>query len=149
MYLFIELGRLTSDPVLRTTGTGKTFCTMSVAADTGKKNDAGEKISNFFSVTSWGKDAERVQKYLKKGDPVSVVGQFYARSYRSTDGDPRTSLDVEASKITFLPNPNRANKQNTDEQVTQPRRRPPQRAAYSGNDEGNAPSSDDDDEMPF
>lgn len=149
MYLFIELGRLTSDPVLRTTGTGKTFCTMSVAADTGKKNDAGEKISNFFSVTSWGKDAERVQKYLKKGDPVSVVGQFYARSYRSTDGDPRTSLDVEASKITFLPNPNRASKQNADAQeAQQPRRRPPQRVSYSGNDDGSTTSSDDD-EMPF
>ena len=65
MYLFIELGRLTADPVVRTTGTGKTFCTMSVAADTGKKNDAGEKISNFFFCCLYKKSIEIYTEYGK------------------------------------------------------------------------------------
>jgi len=148
MFIVLELARLTADPAVRTTGTGKTVCTFTVACDSGRRDDAGEKIPNFFFVTAWNKEAERVQKYLKKGDPVSVVGQFYARNYKTTEGEQRTALDVDATKITFLPNPKRTQQEPAqDTQATQRRRRQ-QQPAYPQKDEGYMNTADDD-EMPF
>jgi single-strand DNA-binding protein len=53
-------------------------------------------------VTTWRKQAETVNQYLKKGSKVMVVGRVSGRGYVGADGTPRASLDVTAETIKFL-----------------------------------------------
>lgn len=143
MTLFIPVGRLASEPSLRNTAGGRTCCSFNYAADTGNKDANGEKITNFFNVTAWGKLAEVVEKNLNKGDAVSVTGSFCSRVYQGTDGKQRNSLDINAISIDFLPGGKKGDAQRSSgtQQEAQPKRRRPQPTVTE--------SSNDDDEMPF
>lgn len=96
--LFI-IGNLTADPVQRTTQSGKTVSTFTVAVNRqGKKNQA-----DFFRVSAWEKLGETCQKYLAKGRKVAVEGSVSVSSYKGQDGEERASLEVTARDIEFLP----------------------------------------------
>lgn len=95
--LFI-IGNLTADPVQRTTQSGKTVSTFTVAVNRqGKENQA-----DFFRVSAWEKLGETCQKYLAKGRKVAVEGSVSVSSYKGQDGKERASLEVTARDIEFL-----------------------------------------------
>lgn len=140
MTLFIPVGRLATEPSTRTTGTGKSICSFTLAVDTGFKDANDQKITNFLQVNAWGKLGEVAQNNLHKGDAVSVTGKFCARPYESKkDGTQRTSLDLNATDIDFLPSGKKNADNKSDEAPAPKRRRPVQQVEDSG----------DDDEMPF
>lgn len=93
----ILLGRLTRDPEERTTASGKTIATFSIAVDRG--NDE----TDFFEITSWEKLAELVVKYLEKGRQVLVQGRLRQETWDDKDsGKKRSKVAITASDITFL-----------------------------------------------
>ena len=95
--LFI-IGNLTADPVQRTTQSGKTVSTFTVAVNRqGKENQA-----DFFRVSAWEKLGETCQKYLAKGRKVAVEGSVSVSSYKGQDGKEHASLEVTARDIEFL-----------------------------------------------
>lgn len=142
MTLFIPVGRIATEPATRESGNGRSCCSFSFAVDTGVKSASGEKITNFFNVTAWGKLGELVQNHLHKGDAVSITGKFCARPYTSKkDNAEKTSLDITATDVDFLPGGKKegaAEKPQAEEE--RPKRRRPQPVEAA---------DEDDDELPF
>lgn len=99
------VGRLTRDPELRTTATGKSVASMSIAVSKRIKPQDGSPDADFFSVVAWGKDAEFATNYLTKGRLVSVEGRLQSRRYQASDGSNRDIVEVIASALQGLDRP--------------------------------------------
>lgn len=93
----ILIGRLTADPELRETQGGKSVSKFTLAVDRLKKEDGAD----FISCTAWGKTAENLCKFMRKGSKVSVVGRIETGSYEK-DGRRIYTTDVIASELEFL-----------------------------------------------
>lgn len=101
------IGNLTRDPELRTTGSGISVCSFTVAVQRRYKDQNGERQADFIPVIVWRGLAENCAKYLAKGRKVSVVGEIQTRSYDAQDGTKRYVTEIVASDVEFLsPNPN-------------------------------------------
>ena len=70
----ILIGRLTKDPELRTTPTGRNVCQFSVAVSRNFTNANGEREADFINCVVWDKQAENLVKYQKKGNQIAVEG---------------------------------------------------------------------------
>ena len=102
----ILLGRLTRDPEQRTTSTGKTIASFSLAVDRGGDSDAAD----FFNVTAWEKLGELVMQYLAKGRRVLVQGRLRQDSWDDKEtGKKRSRVEVTATDVTFLDGPSDGN----------------------------------------
>lgn len=95
------IGNLSKDPELRTTNSGKSVCTFSIAVNRRKDKD-GNSTADFFSIVAWRQLAELCGKYLAKGRKVSVVGELQNRSYEANDGTKRYVTEIVANEIEFL-----------------------------------------------
>ena len=105
----ILMGRLTRDPEQRTTTTGKTIASFSIAVDRGGQEDAAD----FFNVTAWEKLGELVMQYLAKGRRVLVQGRLRQDSWEDKEtGKRRSRVEVTATDVTFLDGPGDAQTSN-------------------------------------
>ena len=95
------VGRLTRDPELRTTGTGISTTTFSLAVD-GRPSANGEPHTDFINIVVWRVQAENVCKYSSKGSMVAVIGRITSRSYDAQDGTKRYVTEVVADNVRFL-----------------------------------------------
>lgn len=95
------IGNLTRDPETRTTTSGSTVCSFTVAVNRRKKV-SGQPEADFFRVSAWNKLGENCQKYLAKGRKVCVVGAVTAHAYTTQAGNPAASLEVMANDVEFL-----------------------------------------------
>ncbi|MCA6071275.1 MAG: single-stranded DNA-binding protein [Endomicrobium sp.] len=102
----IMVGRLTRDPELRRTGTGKAVCSFDIAISrrikdtvTGEWKDADP---TFVPVIVWGDPAERCGERLKKGFPIHVEGRLRTNKWEGTGGTKKSRLEVVASRVQFL-----------------------------------------------
>jgi single-strand DNA-binding protein len=99
----ILMGRLTRDPEQRTTTTGKTIASFSIAVDRGGQDDAAD----FFNVTAWEKLGELVMQYLAKGRRVLVQGRLRQDTWDDKEtGKKQSRIEVVATDVTFLDGPN-------------------------------------------
>lgn len=99
----ILMGRLTRDPEVRITTTGKTITSFSIAVDRGGQEDAAD----FFDVTAWEKLGELVSQYLSKGRRCLVQGRLRQDSWDDKEtGKKRSKVEVVATDVTFLDGPN-------------------------------------------
>ena len=99
------IGNLTRDPELRTTQSGVSVCSFGLAVNRRRKVE-GQPEVDFFNITAWRQLGELCARYLTKGRKCCVVGSIQIRQYDGSDGTKRTSVDVEADDIEFLPNAN-------------------------------------------
>ena len=95
------IGNITKNPETRTTPSGSTVCSFTVAVNRRKKVQ-GQPDADFFRVSAWNQLGENCQKYLAKGRKVSVVGSVTAHAYSTQDGKPGASLEVMANDVEFL-----------------------------------------------
>jgi single-strand DNA-binding protein len=107
----ILVGNLGKDPEMRYTPSGKPVTSFSVATSHQYTNNNGETVKEtvWFRVTTWGKQAEVCNQYLKKGNKVLVEGRLTAdgatggpRVWTGQDGTPRASFEVTANTVRFL-----------------------------------------------
>lgn len=99
----ILMGNLTRDPELRTTPSGQSVCSFSLAVNRswqGQDGQAQEAV-DYFDVTAWGKLGELVNQYLSKGRKCLVQGRLSQRSWEK-DGQKHSKVEVVASDVTFL-----------------------------------------------
>lgn len=94
------IGNLTKDPELRTTPSGLSVCSFTVAVNRRKK-DGNQPEADFFNVTAWRERGETCAKYLSKGRKVSVVGPVSVRTWES-NGKHGASLEVTADDVEFI-----------------------------------------------
>lgn len=100
----ILVGRLTNDPELQYTPSGKAVAKFMLAINSSHKNKAGDKVDNadFIPITVWDKQAETVAEWLSKGKPVLVEGRIKQEKWVSKDGQNRSRLLVIANAVRFL-----------------------------------------------
>lgn len=99
------VGRLTADPTITESANGAALCHFTVAANTRRKNAAGQPLTNFYRCTVWRAIAENCARYLHKGDMVTISGDLALTEYSDRNGQPRCSLEVDVSDVAFPPAP--------------------------------------------
>ena len=150
------VGNLTRDPELRTTQSGISVCSFSVAVNRRRAQDQ-EPQADFFRVTAWRGLGENCSKYLAKGRKVAVTGSVSVSTYLAQDGTTRASLEVTADDVEFLTpkseqqaaEPNTANAVTGyyPQYTTRPGTPPP--AGVDFRDPNSQYVQVDDDELPF
>lgn len=102
MNRIILLGRLTRDPEVRYTQTGKVVCQFTLAVDRPFPNQEGQREADFIPVIIWGKQAETCGNSLTKGQRALVEGRLQIRSYDAKDGTKRWVTEVVADRFEFI-----------------------------------------------
>jgi single-strand DNA-binding protein len=98
-------GNLTRDPELRSTGGGTSVCSLRVACNTRRRNQATgdwEDKPNFFDVTVWGAQGENCARFLAKGRPVAIDGRLEWREWEDQNGNKRQNVEIIAESVQFL-----------------------------------------------
>ena len=99
----ILMGRLTRDPEVRYTQTGKVVCQFTLAVDRPFANQEGQREADFIAIVVWGKIAELCGNSLTKGQRALVDGRLQIRSYEAKDGSgKRWVTEVIAGSVQFL-----------------------------------------------
>ena len=96
----IMVGRLTKDPVVKTTQNQKAVCNFSLAVDRDRKME-GQPTADFFNVVVWGASANACGNFLHKGSLICVRGSMQTRSY-DKDGHKNFVTELIAEKVDFL-----------------------------------------------
>lgn len=104
-------GKLGKDIDLKYTQSGKAVGTTSIAVDRDFKNANGEKETDWVNLVFWGKTAETVANYFRKGDEILVVGRIQTRSYEDNSGGRKYVTEVVADKFSFTTGRKSQNKQ--------------------------------------
>lgn len=93
----IIMGRLTKEPELRRTQTGKAVTSFTLAVD----RDFAKDEVDFIDCVAWGNTAEFVAKYLRKGRAAVVSGRLQMRGWTDKNGNKRISAEVIAENVYF------------------------------------------------
>src|SRR4051812_50032615 len=104
----IITGNLTRDPELRSLQSGMSVCSLRVACNTRRKDNAsGEWVDkpNYFDVTIWGRQGENAAQYLSKGRPVAIDGRLEWRGVPGKEGKKRQAGDIIPANDPLPPRP--------------------------------------------
>jgi single-strand DNA-binding protein len=106
------IGNLGKDPEIKQFEAGKKMAKVSLATTEFYKNDKGEKVSDtqWHNLIAWGKTAEVMERFLKKGAEVAVLGKLVTRNYLDKDGIKRYTTEVHISELQMLSGPKQAAK---------------------------------------
>ena len=96
------IGNLTRDPELRTTQSGISVCTFTVAVNRRKTQNNQQPEADYFRVSAWRELGENCAKWLIKGRKVAVVGPVSVNAYTGQDGKNYANLEVLAAEVEFL-----------------------------------------------
>ena len=98
------IGNLGMSPEIKTLDGGKKIAKMSIATNESYKNANGELIKDtqWHNLIAWGKTADIIEKYLKKGSEVAVEGKLINRSYTDKDGVKRYITEIQVNEVVLL-----------------------------------------------
>ena len=99
--VIIVIGRLTKAPIQRDAGVIK-ITNFSVAIDSLRKDENGEKGTTFLDVIAFDKVGDSVAQHLHKGSKVAVMGSIQQRNFTRKDGTKGTAYEVIADSVEFL-----------------------------------------------
>ena len=95
------MGRLSRDPELRQTTTGKNVASFTIACSRGRKDANGKDLVDWIPVVAWEHTAEFVCKYFEKGSLIAIDGRLQSRTYKDRDGNNRTAIEIVANNVNF------------------------------------------------
>lgn len=98
----ILTGRLTKDPELRKTQTGKSVANFTVAVDRMRRKDQEVADTDFISCQAWNKTAEYIGNYAKKGTLIGVDGRIQTRNYDNASGQKVYVTEVVCDSVQLL-----------------------------------------------
>ena len=107
----VIVGNLGRDPEMRYTPSGQAVTNLNIATNRQYTSNSGEKVkeTTWFRISVWGKQAETVNQYLRKGSKVLVEGRLTQdpatggpRVWTGQDGSPRASFEMTAQTVRFL-----------------------------------------------
>lgn len=98
----VLLGRLTKDPDVKYTQTGKVVTQFTLAVDRPFKDADGNKETDFIPVVVWGKAAELVGNSCQKGHRLLIDGRLQIRSYEAKEGGKRWVTEIIANSVEFI-----------------------------------------------
>ena len=95
------MGRLTADPEVRTTTTGKSVCTFSIAVDRSFARAGEQRQTDFINIVAWENQANFISRYFGKGSMIAIQGSIQTRAYEDKNGNKRTAFEVIAREVSF------------------------------------------------
>jgi single-strand DNA-binding protein len=100
----ILLGNLTRDPETRVTANDLTICKMGLAVSRSFSTRDGERReeTTFVDVDAFGRQAEVITKYLRKGSPIMIEGRLRLDQWETNDGQKRNKLCVVLENFQFV-----------------------------------------------
>jgi single-strand DNA-binding protein len=103
----VLVGRLTQDPELRELSSGQSVCNLRVACNGSRRDSDGEyrERPNYFTVGTFGAQAESVSRYTRKGSLVAIDGRLEWREWEAADQQKRQAVSVVAESVQFLDRP--------------------------------------------
>jgi single-strand DNA-binding protein len=145
----ILMGNLTRDPELRYTPKGMAVAKVGLAVNRTWRSEAGEQKEEvtFIDVDIWGRTAENVGQYMRKGSPILIEGRLKLDQWDDKQtGQKRSRLGVTAETVQFLSSGNRP-ADGGAASAPAPRSRPAPPPAAAG--DSDAPPPPEDDDVPF
>ena len=139
----ILIGNLTRDPETRTTTSGITVTTFTLAVNRRIPNQQGVREADFIPIVAWRQLGELCARYLSKGRKCSVVGTIQTRSYDAQDGTKRYVTEVIADDVEFLSSPGQGGGNQADDMPP-----PPEPSSFTPK-ASTSFNAVDDDELPF
>lgn len=100
----IITGNVTRDPELRSTSSGSSVCSFSVAVNRtyrGNDGESKEEVS-YIDCSAWGKPGEIIAQYAKKGSGILVSGRLSQRSFEGKDGVKRSRTEIVVEDFNFI-----------------------------------------------
>lgn len=97
----IMMGRLCSEPELRTTPNGVNVCSFRIAVERRFQQKGEERKVDFFNVVAWRATGDFVNRYFSKGSLILVEGEMTTRPYTDKAGNNATWYEVVAERVSF------------------------------------------------
>lgn len=96
------MGRLTHDPELRKTGSGKSVANFALAVERDIASAVtGKREADFIDCVAWGKTAEFVSQWFHKGSMAVVTGRLQVRPWEDQNGNKRKTVEVTVTSCYF------------------------------------------------
>lgn len=98
------IGNLGDDPKVRKLDSGKTVANFSIATNEIYRDSKGEKQSEttWHRLVAWGKNAEVVENYVKKGSEIAIDGKISNRSYEDKNGEKHYITEILVNSVLLL-----------------------------------------------
>lgn len=97
----VLMGRLVADPELRTTPSGISVTSFTIAVDRSYQKAGDDRQADFIDIVAWRGTADFVCKYFRKGQLIAVQGSIQTRSYQDKDGNKRKAFEIVADNVHF------------------------------------------------
>ena len=100
------IGNPGMDPEIKNLDNGNKLAKFSLATNEQYKNAKGEKVTDtqWHNIVAWGKAAELVEKFVRKGKEIGVEGKLTTRSYETKEGEKRYVTEVVLNEFLLLQN---------------------------------------------
>lgn len=114
MNKIVLIGRLAVDPELKTTTSGLSVTSFTIAVD---RKGSTDKVTDWIDIVAWRKTAEFICNYFKKGSPIVIDGNLQTRMWEDKDGKKRKTVEVIAERVEFVPRSGGEQPQETTQSV--------------------------------
>lgn len=102
MNVVILIGRLTKDNDVKYRQEGGMIVNNTIAVNRDYKNTNGEYDTDFINFSVFGKTAEFINNYTRKGVQIALEGSWQVKSYQASDGTTRVANTLAVNKVTLL-----------------------------------------------
>jgi len=140
------MGRLVADPELRTTTSGISVTSFTVAVDRRYVKAGEEKQTDFIDIVAWRQTADFITRFFRKGSMIAIQGSIQTRSYEDKNGNKRKAVEIVAENVSFCGSKAESGG-SSYESSAMPASSPA--PSYSTGSIGDFEEISDDDELPF
>lgn len=97
-----QIGRLTKNVEINTLTNNNKVARFTIAVNKKYKSSLDENNTDFFNVVAWGKLAEIITQYTKKGDKIAIFGSLQTRTYKNVEDKTVYVVEIIAEDVEFL-----------------------------------------------
>lgn len=97
----VLMGRLVASPELRSTGTGVSVVSFTLAVERAFAKAGEQRQADFIDCVAWRQTAEFISKYFPKGSMIAVTGNIQTRNYEDKNGNKRKAVEVVVDNASF------------------------------------------------
>ena len=97
----VLMGRLVATPELRSTGTGVSVASFTIAVERAYAKAGAQRQADFIDCVAWRQTAEFITRYFQKGSMIAVTGNIQTRNYEDKNGNKRKAVEVVVDNASF------------------------------------------------
>ena len=97
----VLMGRLVATPELRSTGTGVSVASFTIAVDRAYAKQGEQRQADFIDCVAWRNTAEFITRYFQKGSMIAITGNIQTRNYEDKNGNKRKAVEIVVDSASF------------------------------------------------